>query len=136
MRRLVASLLVVLGMVVVFAISLAAGNAHFVGLPQLAVFDSTATVSGKVAGLGNIPQIHVVISGDAACINRGNNHPQAANKEAFSNSGDFPVQNGKALFQLALEATFSPECSPPMTVEWSNLQVTVTADDGTFLSFP
>ena len=122
--------------VVVNASLLLAGNAHFVGLPQLSAFGSTATVSGKVAGLGNIPQIHVVLSGDAQCVNRGNNKPQAANKQAFAASGDFPVQNGKAVFQLALEADFQPECAPPMTVEWSNLSITVTADDGTFLSFP
>ena len=123
-------------LVMIASVSVYAGNAHFVGLPQLNSFGSTATVSGKVAGLGNIPQIHVVLSGDAACVNRGNNKPQAANKQAFAAEGDFPVQNGKAVFQLSLEATFTPECNPPMSVEWSNLQVTVTADDGTFLSFP
>ena len=124
-------------LLVVFAsVSLLAGNAHFVGIPQFGTFGDTATVSGKVAGLGNVPQIHVVFTADAACVNRGSNKPQAANKQSFSAEGDFPVQNGKSLFQLAIEASFQPECSPPMTVEWSNLQVTVTADDGTFLSFP
>jgi hypothetical protein len=124
--------LVVLGL----AAAALAGSAHFVGIPTLTQSDDTVFASGKVAGLGNIPQIHVVLSGDAACINPGANHPQAANKESFSAEGDFPVQNGKALFQLALEATFSPDCTPPMTVAWSNLSITVTAADGTFLTYP
>jgi hypothetical protein len=122
--------------VVLFTIALSAGNAHFVGVPQLDTVDNALFASGKIAGLGNVPQIHVVLSGDAACINPGGNHPKAANKESFSVGRDFPVQNGKALFQLALEATFQPECSPPMTVIWSNVLITVTAEDGTFISFP
>jgi hypothetical protein len=113
-----------------------AGNAHFVGTPTITTNGDTAFVSGKVAGLGNVPQIHVEFSGDAACVNRGSNKPQAGNKQSFSVGGDFPVQNGKALFTLALEATFSPECVPPMSVEWSNLSVVVTAADGTSLIYP
>jgi hypothetical protein len=113
-----------------------AGNAHFVGVPQLSAVEETLFAAGKVAGLGNVPQIHVILSGDAACINPGGQHPQAANKESFATEGDFPVQNGKALFQLALDATFQPSCSPPMSVVWSNISLTVTADDGTLLTFP
>ena len=115
---------------------LLAGNAHFVGVPVFTQSGDTVTVSGKVAGLGNVPQIHVVLSGDAECVNRGSNKPSADNKDTFSAEGDFPVQNGKALFVLDVTATFQPPCSPPMTVVWSNLRVTVTADDGTFLSYP
>ena len=85
------------------------------------------TAAGKVAGLGAVEQIHVTLTGDAACINPGSNKPQAANKESFSASGDFPVQNGKALFSLDLTATFQPDCTPPMTVVWSNISITVTA---------
>jgi hypothetical protein len=121
---------------VLFAVGLAAGNAHFVGVPTLTVVDETAFVSGKVAGLGNVPQIHVVLSGDAACVNPGNQHPQAANKATFTAEGDFPVQNGKANFQLSIDATFQPSCTPPMTVAWANLTVTVTAVDGTVLVYP
>lgn len=113
-----------------------AGSAHFVGTPVFTISGDTAAVSGKVAGLGNVPQIHVVLSGDAACINGGNNHPQAVNKGSFLAEGDFPVQNGKSLFALDVEAVFQPPCSPPMTVSWSNLSVTVTAADGTFLVYP
>lgn len=123
-------------LIVVSSVALLAGNAHFVGVPELEASGSVAVASGKVAGLGNVPQIHVVVSGEAACINPGSNHPKAANKESFEASGDFPVQNGKALFSLVLEATFTPSCSPPMSVAWSNLSLTVTADDGTVLQFP
>ena len=107
-----------------------AGNPHFVGNPKIKEDGNTLTVSGKIAGLGNEDQIHVVVTATAECINPGNNHPQAANKETVSAEGDFPVQNGKALFELTLEASFQPDCSPPMTVEWSN--VMITADGLTF----
>jgi hypothetical protein len=118
------------------AVSVFAGNAHFVGVPTFTVSGADLTVSGKVAGLGNVPQIHVVLSGVASCINGGNNHPQAVNKASFNAEGDFPVQNGKALFALAVEAVFQPSCNPPMTVSWSDVSVTVTADDGTLLVYP
>jgi hypothetical protein len=130
------NVLSVLAISVLASVAVLAGNAHFVGLPQFSSTDDSLVASGKVAGLGNIPQIHVELSADAACVNRGNHHPEAANKESFSASGDFPVQNGKALFALDLEAVFQPPCNPPMTVVWSNIHLTVTADDGTFLTFP
>ena len=110
-------------------------GAHFVGSPSVTISGDTLTASGKVAGLGNVDQIHVTVSADAACINPGNNHPQAANKESFSAAGDFPVQNGKAEFSLDLTATFQPNCSPPMTVEWSNVVITATAP-GVSLTYP
>jgi hypothetical protein len=134
MRRTLTLCLALL--LVVFAVPLLAGRAHFVGSPQIASTDEDLLVSGKVAGLGNVPQIHVELSADAACINPGGNHPNADNKESFSAAGDFPVQNGKALFQLTLTAAFQPDCTPPMDVEWTNVRLTVTADDGTLLTFP
>jgi hypothetical protein len=76
-----------------------------------------------------------VLTADAACINPGNQHPNGANKESFSAEGDFPVQNGRAEFSLDLTATFQPDCTPPMTVEWSNISITVTAP-GVSLTFP
>lgn len=110
-------------------------GAHFVGAPSIITSGDTVSASGKVAGLGNVEQIHVTLSGDAACINGGDNHPKAANKESFSTAGDFPVQNGKAEFSLDLTATFQPNCSPPMTVQWSNVVITVTAP-GVSLTYP
>jgi hypothetical protein len=83
-----------------------------------------------------VPQIHVTLSALAECVNRGGNKPSASNKQAFSASGDFPVQNGKALFALDLEAVFQPACNPPMSVAWSDVQILVTTDDGTSISYP
>ncbi len=131
MRQALAVVGVMLASVMVYA-----GNAHFVGVPSIQQSGNEVVFSGKVAGLGNVPQIHVTVTGDAQCVNRGNNKPQASNKQTVSASGDFPVQNGKSLFALELEAVFQPSCQPPMSVEWSNLSVTVTADDGTFLQYP
>ena len=110
-----------------------AGNAHFVGTPTLTTSGNTITIAGKVAGLGNIPQVHVEITADAQCINPGSNRPKAANKQSIGAGGDFPVQNGKANFSVSATATFQPDCTPPMTLVFSNVTVTVTADDGTFL---
>jgi hypothetical protein len=132
MKRVVSAALFVSLLVV----AVAAGNAHFVGAPTLTITGDTVTVAGKVAGLGNIPQIHVVVTGDASCINGGGHNPRAVNKSSFGAAGDFPVQNGRALFALSMEAVFQPECAPPMTVAWENIVITVTADDGTELVYP
>ena len=90
---------------------------------------------GWSTGLGDESQIHVVLSATALCINGGGKHPRAANKTSVSAAGDFPVQNGKAEFSLDLTATFQPSCSPPMTVEWSNVVITATAP-GVNLTYP
>lgn len=127
---------VILGLALMAAAVAAVSNAHFVGTPSLTSSGNTATASGKVAGLGNVDVITVTVTGDAACINPGSKKPQAANKESFSTDVDVPVQNGKAIFNVQLIATFQPDCTPPMSVQWSNLMVTVTAADGTFLQYP
>ena len=67
-----------------------------------------------------------MVTATAQCINPGQNHPKAANKESVSAEGDFPVQNGKANFSLTVTATFQPDCSPPMTVIFTNVTVTDT----------
>jgi len=112
---------------------LAVSNAHFVGTPTASRSGNTLTVSGKVAGLGDVDVITVTVSADAQCVNPGSNKPKASNKQSISSTEDVPVQNGKALFSSDLTATFQPDCTPPMTVEFSNVVVTVTAADGTFL---
>jgi hypothetical protein len=114
----------------------ATSNAHFVGTPTITRNDDTLTVSGKVAGLGQVTQIHVVVSGEVACINPGDKHPKATNKEGFSAGGDFPAQNGKSLFSITTTSPdISPTCTPPMTLQFSNVVVTVTAADGTNISY-
>lgn len=100
-----------------------AGSPHFVGDISVERDGNSLMVSGKEAGLGNETQVHIEITADAQCINPGTKHPKAANKESFSAEGDFPVQNGKAEFTLTLTATFQPDCTPPMTVVFTNVVV-------------
>lgn len=88
----------------------------------------------KLAGLGDEPFIDVELSADAACINPGSNKPKAANKQSFSTDGQFAVQNGQSTGTLTLTATFQPSCSPPMTVEYSNVTLTATEPDGTVIT--
>ena len=108
-----------------------AGNPHFVEV-NATTSGNTLTVSGKEAGLGDEDQVHIVVSATAACINGGTNHPKAANKQSVSAAGDFPVQNGKAEFSLTVTATFQPDCSPPMTVQFTDVTVTDTTSGITF----
>ena len=123
-----------LGALVVSALALAvpaawAGSPHFVDDTVTATQSgNTLTVSGKEAGLGDEAQVHIVVTATALCINGGGNHPKAVNKESVSSEGDFPVQNGKANFSLTLTATFQPSCSPPMTVQFTDITVTDTTN--------
>jgi hypothetical protein len=103
-----------------------AGNPHFVGTPTRTESGNTLTVSGKVAGLGNEDQINVAVTAEAACLNPGDQFPQAANKQTVTASGVFPVQNVKANFSLTLTATFQPKCTPPMTLVWGPATITVS----------
>lgn len=106
-----------------------AGSPHFVDSTVTATrTGNTLNVSGKEAGLGDEAQVHVVVTATALCINGGGKHPKAVNKESVSTEGTFPVQNGKADFQLSITATFSPSCSPPMTVEFRDITVTDTTN--------
>ena len=118
MRLLLSSMVVLL----LSASVVLAGNPQFVTCTQGTV-GNTVTAEGKIAGLGNETQVHIVLTADAACVNPGGNHPKADNKEAVMAEGTFPAQNGKALFSLDAKATFSPSCSPPMSVEFSNIAV-------------
>jgi len=106
-----------------------AGSPHFIQSAfTVDVSGNTVTVSGKEAGLGDETQIHVVLSATAQCVNPGNNKPQASNKQSLNAAGDFPVQNGKADFTLSVTASFQPNCSPPMSVVFSDIVVTDTTN--------
>src|SRR4030095_16250146 len=79
-----------------------AGNAHFVGAPTISTNGDLLTVSGKGAGVGDVPQIHVVLEATASCINGGGNHPRAVNKASFNTAGGFSVINrARAFFSRA-----------------------------------
>ncbi len=122
MRRLLVLTALALTALAVAATAVWAGSPHFVKVTATRT-DNSLTVEGKEAGLGNETQVHIVVTATAECINGGGHHPKAVNKESVSAEGDFPVQNGKAYFSLTLTASFQPECSPPMTVRFSNVVV-------------
>jgi hypothetical protein len=125
MRRFLVVAALALATVAVAAPPAIAGSPHFVSVTATRTDDSLI-VSGKEAGLGNETQVHIEVTATAECINGGGKHPKAVNKESVSAEGDFPVQNGKAVFSLTLTASFEPECSPPMTVRFSNVVVSDT----------
>jgi hypothetical protein len=128
MRRPVLVAVLALAAVAIAAPAVWAGSPHFVGQPTATRAGDALTVSGKVAGLGDETQINVAVTADVACVNPGNNLPKAENKGATIAEGTFPVQNGKALFRVTGVGTTSPDCSPPMTLRYSNVVVTVSGD--------
>jgi hypothetical protein len=118
-RRATAALVTAAAVLAGGATAAYAGSPHFVDSAFTeAVSGDSLTVTGKEAGLGDEPQVHVVLTATAACVNRGGNDPGAANKQTVVAEGDFPVQNGRADFSLTATATFQPSCSPPMSVEF------------------
>lgn len=134
MRKLTTAVLA-LGLLLL-APSAWAGSAHFItNAFTLTRTDTTLTVTGKEAGLGDEPQVHVVLSATAQCVNPGGNKPSAGNKQSLSAEGDFPVQNGRAEFELSVTAVFQPNCSPPMSVQYTDVTVTDTTS-GISYTFP
>jgi hypothetical protein len=106
-----------------------AGSPHQVGTCTVTQSGNTLTIADcKEAGLGDESQINVNITADALCINSGGNHPKAVNKTSVSAALVVPVQNGKAQFGATLTATFSPSCSPPMTVQFTNISIVDTTN--------
>jgi hypothetical protein len=111
-----------------------AGSPHQVGTCTVTQSGNTLTITNcKEAGLGDEAQINVTISADALCINSGGNHPKAVNKTSATSTLAVPVQNGKVEFGTAdrpatLTATFSPSCSPPMTVQFTNISIVDTTN--------
>jgi hypothetical protein len=134
MSRVIRALLAASLVASLAATTVLAGSPHFVTL-SVTREGNSLIVSGKEAGLGNEEQVHIVVTATAQCINPGSKHPKAANKESVSAEGDFPVQNGKAEFSLTLTATFQPDCTPPMTVVFTDVTVT-DETSGISRSFP
>jgi hypothetical protein len=128
MRRLIIAAMLALAMVALAALPAWAGRPHFVGTPTITRDGDALTVAGKVAGLGDEDQINVTVTADVACVNPGNNEPRAENKGATIAEGQFPVQNGKAEFSVTGTGVTDPDCSPPMTLRYSNVVVTVSGD--------
>jgi hypothetical protein len=126
MRRFMPIVLVLLAAAAVGAPVAFAGSPHFVGAVTATRTDNSLNVSGKEAGLGDEQQVNIVVSATAECINKGENHPKAANKETVATGANVPVQNGKANFSLTVTATL--KCSPPMTLVFTDVTVTDTTN--------
>jgi len=122
MRRIILALILALTTAALSVVPALAGNPHFVTL-NVTRSGNILILTGKEAGLGDEQQVSIEFNASASCINPGDNHPKADNKESVSATGTFPVQNGKADFTLNLTATFQPECAPPMTVQFSGVVV-------------
>ena len=133
MRRRLLAIAATVGMLGTIGLSSAttaiAGSAHFVGTPTFTTSGNTITVTAKEAGLGDEAQITAVLSGTASCINGGGNHPKAVNKASFATNSVVPVQNGKADYTITASVTFSPSCSPPMTVQFTSATLTDTTNN-------
>ena len=118
--------LAALAVLVLTAAPALAGNPHFVGAVAVTRTGDTLTASGKIAGLGDEDQVHVVLTADVQCVNPGGNEPRAENKGAVIAEGSFPVQNGRANFTLSGVGVTDPDCEPPMTLVYRNVVVTDT----------
>ncbi len=100
-----------------------AGSPHQVGTCTATQSGNTLTINCKEAGLGDETQIETLTTATALCINNGGKHPRAVNKASVSTTTFSPVQNGKADIEITLTATFSPDCSPPMEVQFTDIEV-------------
>ena len=124
MRRFLIIILAGLAASVFFIPTATAGSPHFVGTPTVTRDGNSLIVQGKEAGLGNEDQVSISVTATAACLNPGQQFPNADNKQSVGAAGTFPVQNGKATFSLTLTATFQPKCSPPMTLVYGDVTIT------------
>jgi hypothetical protein len=122
-RSLMIGLITVILALGLMASTALAGSPHFIKSATSVTTnaDGSLTVIAKEAGLGG-ESISVTITGTVACINPGGHGPSAANKHTFAASGTFTVHNGSADISLTTDVpTFKPDCTPPMTIEYSNL---------------
>jgi hypothetical protein len=128
MKRPFVLLALVVGVTAALTIPAAfAVSPHFNFANVTNVTSDSITVSFKESGLGNsLNSVNITLTGTALCINGGGHHPKAVNKEGFAVSGTFNVSNGNASGSLTATATFSPSCSPPMTVAFTDLVLTDT----------
>ncbi len=113
------------------AVPALAANPHFINASASGPNNSgNLVVNFKIARLGDNETITVTTtaqaSGEYACINRGGNHPQASNKEAFEGpvSASGPFTSGKN-GQITGSLTLTP---PPTTLECPGNQRLVLAN--------
>jgi hypothetical protein len=125
MIRKLAIALVVMTAVVITVGSTLAASGHYVKGPSVSVSGNTVTVSGKAAGLGNIPSTDITLSGsitlESYCVNHGSNKPQGprfSETLPVSSGGDFAVRNGSVTFSISVTGQSALTCtSANMTVE-------------------
>lgn len=123
LTRMVAALAVMLAVALTFATAADAANPHFIRASAAGPNASgQLAVSFKESGLGDNQLITYVASADAtatyACLNRGGNHPQAANKETVSGpvsaTGTFSSgKNGTVSQSLTLDPPSAGSFSCP-----------------------
>jgi hypothetical protein len=125
-RLLGPAALLAVSLVLLAAAPALAGSPHFVQSATgiTATTSTSLTVAFKEAGLGDEPQVRIVLSASVQCVNPGGNDPEATNKQTFTVGRDFPVQNGRAEGELTLTPVLQPACSPPMTLVFSDVVLT------------
>jgi hypothetical protein len=105
--------------------------------------DGALVVSFDERGLGN-ENVDYTLTADAtalfACLNRGGNHPQAANKEAFegqvSTGASFEPKNGRVVADLTAGPLAAPQFTCPSgqrrvlaAVTYTNIVLTDTTNN-------
>ena len=118
---------VVIGGVIAAGVALAA-NAHFVTGPNITTTNTGVTACGKIAGLGNVQEVTIVLEADVTtrCTNRGNNIPSGLT-QSVSGEGDFSVdKNGSVTFCVSTDRPEDP-CPDGMRPQntFSNISITV-----------
>src|SRR5215203_135753 len=111
MRKLGIIAVLALMVTALAAVPALAASPHF--LRQSATINDSGAlvVTFKEAGLGNALEsanytLNATGTATYACVNRGEKHPQAANKESFeqqlTDEGTFPVRNGSVTGSLSV----------------------------------
>lgn len=122
-----------------------ADSPHFISASASIDNSGNLVCSFKEAGLGTtLATEHVSCSADAtavyACINGGDNHPKAANKETVSGpvsgGGDFPVRNGQTTGSITVAPPGPGGFSCPngqrlvlASISYTNIMLTGLAGD-------
>ena len=132
-------------LVAVFALALPAWAAapQFKAATSSVNNDGALVVNFDERGLGN-ENIDYTLTADAtalyACLNRGGNHPQAANKEQFegqvSTGGSFEPKNGRVVASLTTGPLAAPQFTCPSgqqrvlaAVTYTNIVLTDTTNN-------
>lgn len=98
--------------------TLLAASPHYVRDPAITIDGTSLVLTGKAAGLGNVPSVDFVVTGTldvfSQCYNRGGHNPAADNKEETINvdtAFTSPVRNGQTtLNEVVAEAVSTLDC--------------------------